>query len=92
MTKMNLYIAKFGEEDFRVAISKSNASYIIAHPKQYFNNSKVVFNSLNEAISKSPKLFESQGVVVTSTHFLGDFKEDHKDNDWDNHIGDVIQF
>lgn len=87
---LGLFVAKFGEKDYRYALSKSD-HYVRSHPKQYFQEDKS-FSSMDEAISFGRQFLNERGVEIF-TSFIGDFSKTlSSDDEWDNHVGDMVMF
>lgn len=89
-SKLGLFIAKFGDKDYRFALSNSS-SYVTAYPNQYFYDKKKSFETINEAVNEGTKLSQSMGVIINSVEFLGDIGKGVKDES-DYFSGDIIQF
>lgn len=89
---MGLFVAKCGESDFRFALSKSD-KYVASHPKQYFSDKSKSFSSIDEAMSIGISVMSGMGITHSVKQYLGDFtKLFSVDDDWDNHVGDVVDF
>lgn len=89
---MGLFVAKCGESDYRYTLSKSS-SYVSSQPKQYFNDESKSFSSIEEAMSIGISAMSGMGLTYSVKQYLGDFTKFFTvDDDWDNHVGDVVDF
>jgi hypothetical protein len=89
---LGIFVAKCGDNDFRYAISKSTG-HVNSYPKQYFHDKTKSFTSLDEAMNMGIITSVSMGIENIVTEYVGDFSKLFSyDDEWDNHVGDVIGF
>jgi len=87
---LGLFVAKFGENDYRYALSKT-PGYVMSNPKQCFNDKS--FSSIEDAMSFGSGLLDELGFLQSTTSFIGDFSNLlNFDDEWDNHVGDMVSF
>lgn len=87
---LGLFVAKFGDNDYRYALSKT-PGHVLSHPKQCFVEKS--FPSMEEAMFSGNGFLEELGFVKSTCTFIGEIsKSINFEDDWDNHVGDMVSF